>query len=169
MGIIFVSKNFEKNKDFKDLFKLPYSVKEDELFLMVDLDRCIGCGACGVACELEQSKIDESGKPRIIKAKARGVDDDRHSVCLPLTCRNCQNPCDYYDSYNFWITCPEEASLKERQLLECDLCEERTKKGLWPACATRCSMKAIYFGTLSELTRFLRERRLREVGDVFFE
>jgi hypothetical protein len=30
-------------------------------------------------------------------------------------------------------------------------------------------MKTIYFGTLYELTRFLRERRLREVGDAFLE
>jgi formate dehydrogenase iron-sulfur subunit len=169
MGIIFVSKNFEKNKDFKDLFQVPYPEKKDELFLMVDLDRCIGCGACGVACEIEHGKMDALGKPRLIKAKARGVDTEPHSICLPLTCRNCPEPCEYYDSYNFWITCPNEESLKERGLMECDLCEERTKKGLWPACATRCSLKTIYFGTLSELTKFLRERRLREVGDVFLE
>ena len=169
MAVIFVSKNFEKTKDFKDLFKVPYPVKETELFLMVDLDRCIGCGACAVACHLEHEGFGEHMKARVVKAQPREIDGDRRSICLPLTCRDCPTPCDYYDCYNFWITCPNEDSLEQRQIVECDLCETRTTRGLWPACATRCSMKAIYFGTLSDLTRVLRERRLRGVGYAFLE
>ena len=42
----------------------------------------------------------------------------------------------------------------------------RLAKGMMPACATRCSMKAIYFGYPKDVWFALNEKRLRGMGDL---
>lgn len=161
MRIIFVSNNFEKRKSAN----LAQSDSEESVML-VDVDRCISCGACQLACEIEHG--DANGIPGLfrpieIQGKDRTV--ETRIVYLPLACRHCESPCDYYSPYNFWTTCPKGKN-REKKFISCDFCIDRTREGLWPACATRCSMKTIYFGTAHDIAFTLGEKRLREMGDV---
>jgi Fe-S-cluster-containing dehydrogenase component len=161
MKILFVSKNFENTRatDFKKF-------DPEELLMVIDVDRCISCGACQLACQLEHS--DASGMPGTFRpVHIQGENDARDSrtLYLPLACRHCESPCDYYSPYNFWTTCPSGKG-KDQKIISCDFCIDRVQRGIWPACATRCSMKAIYFGHPEDIAFVLGEKRLREMGDV---
>jgi len=161
MRIIFVSNNFEKGKTAN----LAQSDSE-ELVMLVDVDRCISCGACQLACEIEHG--DANGMPgsfRPIEIQGNDKTVENPLIYLPSACRHCESPCDYYGPYNFWTTCPKGKS-REKKFISCDSCIDRTRKGMWPACATRCSMKTIYFGTAHDIAFTLGEKRLREMGDV---
>ncbi|MBU1697075.1 MAG: 4Fe-4S binding protein [Proteobacteria bacterium] len=162
MKILFSSKKFET--EMMD----PEKCDPDELVMMIDVDRCISCGSCEIACQLEHRKGAETSGPfRPIAIGFEKPENERCVVCLPLSCRHCESPCEYYSPYNFWINCPETEK-KSKKTLSCDFCIDRTKKGLWPACATRCTMKTIYFGYARYIAFVLGEKRLREMGDVCF-
>jgi len=134
----------------------PGQCDPDEFVMMVDVDRCIACGACQMACQLEHGAF----RPILV-----GTDDHGPTFILPLACRHCETPCEYHDDYNFWITCP---SSRQRWIGKtyCDTCAGRLEKGLWPACATRCTMKTIFVGRPPDIAFVLNEKRLREMGDV---
>lgn len=160
MKIIFVSKNFERKAI--DLRKCD----PEERVMMIDVDRCISCGSCELACQLEHS--DSSGNPgsfRPIWRRDKANRKNGFAFYLPLSCRHCKSPCEYYSPYNFWINCPN-ANIRQDELLSCDICADRLQEGMWPACATRCTMKTIYFGRAHDVAFTLGEKRLREMGDA---
>jgi Fe-S-cluster-containing dehydrogenase component len=158
MKVLWVSKTLKRQE--AELSELP----EDETILMVDLDRCIGCGSCHFACELEQKeKAQGDAKPKSISVVMKIATGYESSVHLPLSCRHCSSPCVYQNSSNSWVTCPEG----QRDTAEaCDFCAPRLEKGMMPACATRCSMKCIYFGYPKDVWFALNEKRLRGMGDL---
>ncbi len=159
MKVLFVSKKFEGTS--LDLS----SCAPEELVMMIDIDRCISCGSCQLACQIENGEdAAHPARCRRITGKPEKNAGNRRTVNLPLACRHCESPCDYYSQYNFWISCPSAGLREERA--DCDFCVKRTEKGLWPACATKCAMKAIYFGPAGEMLFALEEKRLREMGDV---
>lgn len=161
MKVLFASTKIEKSKTV-DLEKYD----PDEFIMLVDLDRCISCGACELACQIEHGDLQENADLiRPITLKLDGGGGDIRILNLPLSCRHCDSICEYYDPYNFWITCPKGKE-KEKKFISCDVCLERTKAGFWPACATRCSMKTIFFGFPKDIAFTLVERGLREMGSI---
>lgn len=160
MKIVFVSNKFERtNLDLS-------TCDPEEIVMIVDVDRCISCGSCELACQIEHGE--SAGRPapcRPIMIEQHNNAGNRRAVYLPLACRHCESPCDYYSQYNFWITCPS-ARIENKESVNCDFCVKRTETGLWPACATRCTMKTIYFGPAKNSLFILGEKRLREMGDV---
>jgi Fe-S-cluster-containing dehydrogenase component len=158
MKILWVSKTLKRQE--AELRELP----ENETILMVDLDRCISCGSCHFACEVEQKRgSHETVKPKAMSIVMKKTSGYESSVHLPLACRDCSSPCSYQDDANGWITCPEGP---RDAVEECDFCAHRLKKGMMPACATRCSMKCIYFGLPKDVWFALNEKRLRGMGDL---
>jgi Fe-S-cluster-containing dehydrogenase component len=160
MKILWVSKQFRRQE--VELEKLPAG----ETVLMVDFDRCIACGSCQLACRVEQradGSARPAGKPKAFRARLKDDEKSECSVHLPLSCRHCDSPCTYHDPDNFWVTCP--GGVKETART-CDACAHRLEEGLMPACATRCSMKCIYFGRAGDLVFALNEKRLRDMGEV---
>jgi Fe-S-cluster-containing dehydrogenase component len=155
MKILWVSTRFTRQEAEPDTFA------PDEPILMVDLDRCISCGSCQAACRLQQGG--GRARPKGFRTIFKERGDTRGVVRLPLSCRHCDTPCQHHDPDNFWVTCPS----KTTQAFEpCDGCAERLDQGLMPACATRCSMKCIYFGLPADIAFALAEKRLRGMGDV---
>jgi len=160
MKILTVSKNY-KNEGI-DLRKCD----PEEMIMMVDVDRCISCGACQYACQLEHGDDDGNRATCRTICIQRGNRGARF-LNLPLSCRHCDAPCEYYDEYNFWITCPSTKMPKPKPSLpSCDFCKTRLDKGLFPACATRCTMKCIYFGRAGDVSYAFGEKKLRGMGDV---
>jgi len=136
----------------------------DEDVLAVDTDRCIACGACEMACRIEHRAVGELiGETQPITVG----DGAGRMLCLPHGCRNCEAPCEDYDPYNFWSICPSQQA-KASVNTFCDTCVNRLGEGQWPACATRCTMKTIYFGKPDEIRFLFGEKRLNELGDVEF-
>jgi Fe-S-cluster-containing dehydrogenase component len=160
MKILYVSKNFTgEETDLR-------AIDPDEYVLMVDVDRCISCGSCQMACQAEHAQ--QAGSPGLARVIASGKQSAKNGFRLlnpPLSCRHCQTPCAYFNEYNFWTTCPD-SRIAGRVVELCDFCASRLDKGFMPACATRCTMKCLYFNRAADVAFTLGEKRLRGMGDV---
>lgn len=163
--------------------------------LYVELERCMACRGCEVACALEHSQaknltgaIFEEPRPAS-RVSIESVD----GAAIPLQCRHCEDaPC---------VTiCPTEAihRIGEAQpvliddercigckmcimvcpfgvitlraggkvALKCDLCIDRVKSGEEPACVAACPTGAMQFPTIEELTRRRREAAARNLKEA---
>lgn len=73
--------------------------------LVIDLDRCIGCGACEIACKLENDVPLGVYYNRVISIGPIGKFPDIQQYFLPTVCQNCREaPC--------MKVCPTGASYK---------------------------------------------------------
>jgi anaerobic selenocysteine-containing dehydrogenase/Fe-S-cluster-containing dehydrogenase component len=86
----------------KDIYP-PHEYKEHRWAMVVDLSRCIGCGACAVACYAENN-VSVVGEERVRRGHHlpwlqvvpyRDDEDPRRLGFLPLACQHCDAaPCE---------------------------------------------------------------------------
>jgi molybdopterin-containing oxidoreductase family iron-sulfur binding subunit len=93
-----LSKGFTKERDF-------YAAHAHDAYrwsMVVDLDRCIGCGACVVACYAENN-ISTVGREQVTKGREMAwlhiqryfEQDEPHVRFLPMLCQHCDEaPCE---------------------------------------------------------------------------
>lgn len=142
--------------------------------LYPDLNRCVGCKTCEIACAIEHSK----GKT-LFSALEEGVKSHMDVVFVgipvPMNCRHCIDaPCmgvcptgAIERSENGPVTidqskcigcrscavvCPFGAIRFERTASKCDQCIERLKRGMRPACVESCPVGALKFERAGELS-----------------
>ena len=155
--------------------------------MVIDLSRCIGCHACTITCKMENSVPDTCFRTWVVEAD-KGTYPSVTRVKLPRLCNQCQNaPCisvcpvkaTYRDNEGGVIkveqkkcigcryciaSCPYNArylNTAKGTAEKCDLCFDRVKGGLMPACVSTCVSHARHFGDLndpeSEVSRLIRE------------
>lgn len=134
--------------------------KRENRRVILNLDRCIGCSSCRVACaRTHQEDLN------LMQAKADDI------AAFPGHCRHCERPaCEaacpkdaivkgpdgIVRRYPFRcigclscaIACPFGAiqpSLLRNVTTKCDLCYQRLEKGQEPACVTTCVSGALTF------------------------
>lgn len=157
MHVVFVSQQFGLQQD------ALLGLDPAELVLVVDVDRCIACGACAVACRGEHAPFGELAPVRRIL----GGGNTPNVLNLPTSCRFCSTPCAADTGNNFWTVCPaDKAEGVASSAVPCDACAERLSAGLAPACVTRCCMKCLYAGRAEDVRFALEERRLRGMGET---
>ncbi len=86
----------------RDLYK-PHEHKKHRWAMTIDLQRCIGCGACAVACYAENN-IPVVGRKQVMKGRhlpwlrvvPYRLNDPPHRIAwLPMLCQHCdQAPCE---------------------------------------------------------------------------
>jgi formate dehydrogenase iron-sulfur subunit len=134
--------------------------------LYINLERCIDCRACEVACEREHA-----GRSNMFVQRFA----DRFS--LPLSCRHCEtsfctivcptgalarsedgivliSPMKCIGCRQCMLACPFGAiwfDVKDKIARKCDLCIHRLEQNLEPACVATCSAKALDFGRWDDL------------------
>lgn len=134
--------------------------------IYMDLNRCIYCRACEVACEREHGGFSHMFVQII---------EDRYAV--PMNCRHCEtSSCTLVcPSQALYRSSPEAVTINVMKCIacklctlacpfgviwpdsyskvarKCDLCIHRLEKGLEPACVATCSARALSFGELDEI------------------
>jgi Fe-S-cluster-containing dehydrogenase component len=97
----------ELRGDAPSIHRIPpaYSEADHRWGMAIDLSRCIGCGACTVACQSENN-IPVVGKEQVLRNREmhwirvdryfEGTPEDPKSVTQPLACVHCEMaPCEY--------------------------------------------------------------------------
>ncbi|OGL58616.1 MAG: hypothetical protein A3J27_14665 [Candidatus Tectomicrobia bacterium RIFCSPLOWO2_12_FULL_69_37] len=150
--------------------------------LLVDLDRCIGCHACSVACKSEM------GVPlgvwlSHVKYLEDGAYPNTTRYFLRNQCNQCSNPPCVAASGGAMIQRedgvvlikdPKSPSLKTSMIacpyhnisfdegrgefVKCTFCSHRVDRGLVPACANTCPTEALAFGDLNDPDSEIRKR-----------
>jgi anaerobic dimethyl sulfoxide reductase subunit B len=148
--------------------------------LRLDLDRCVGCMACAVAC-MDQNDLEVSGEPtawRQVFAVESGTYPEARIRYVSLACMHCADaPCleacptgaicrspatgavvvdasRCIGCHSCSIACPFGVPRfgRDGAMQKCDLCSARIEQGLEPACVRVCPNKALYYGDPNALT-----------------
>lgn len=145
------------------------------LGFLVDLNNCMGCKACEVACKGENSVPVNSWRLRVKYVDA-GVYPDVKRAFTPMRCNHCENaPCEkvcpvsalHYLPNGIvnidkdrcigcaacMMACPYGAIMMDPETNtadKCTYCAHRVEGGLEPACVVACPTEANIFGDLDE-------------------
>jgi len=141
--------------------------------LLIDIDSCVRCHACEIACRQEHELTDETASCwcHVVTVGPRRVGGKLHMDFVPVVCRHCDDPA-------CAAACPEGAIRKtdtglvlideaacngcktclyscpygcisfneaKHTVGHCDQCRDRTESGLEPACVQHCIGGALQF------------------------
>lgn len=141
-----------------------------------DLDKCTGCGACQLACAIE-NEVDLQNSWRSIYTFNEFNFPEIPQYHFSLACNHCIDPpcltyCPAFAykkdentgavvldqnkcigcKYCSWV-CPYDApkfNLKHRVMEKCTFCDHRLKEGFDPACVALCPTTALQLGKYQE-------------------
>jgi len=151
----------------------------EKKILHVDYSLCIGCETCQSVCDFLHD-----GKPNIrIYYTVSGLP-------VPINCRHCERaPCleicpvgaIYKDGDGAVIIDPKKCigclmclavcpfgvpsfDAKIKVMTKCDMCADRRKDGMNPACSEMCPAEAIFFGRPEEVEDKTRARTAEKIA-----
>jgi len=157
-----------------------------KLGFLVDLDLCMGCKGCEVACKAENEVPIGSWRLRV-KYVDEGTYPEVKRAFTPLRCNHCDNaPCEricpvgalHYLPNGIvdvdkqrcigcaacMMACPYGAIYMDPETNtadKCTYCAHRVEGGLEPACVVTCPVEANIFGDLddpeSRISRYIAE------------
>lgn len=161
--------------------------------MLIDLQRCVGCWSCTVACKQENNVPPGVFRNHLTQVGPFGEFPNVKGYFLPRMCMHCENAacvaaCPTGASYQMGnglvaihpdachlcqsciTACPHGArqmNENDARIEVCDLCLHRITAGEMPACAHHCIGKACFFGDLddpqSEIARYLATNQDRVV------
>lgn len=147
--------------------------------LMVDIDQCIGCYTCEIACKQENEMGTGPRWCRVLRVGPREIQGELLLDIFPTLCIHCDNPtCVYFCPVGAIARredgivlidkeqctgcgvcvygCPYGAILMDEEeniAGKCSLCASRIDYGLEPSCVQHCIGGALQFITEEEFVR----------------
>jgi anaerobic dimethyl sulfoxide reductase subunit B (iron-sulfur subunit) len=154
--------------------------------LRLDLDRCVGCMACAVAC-MDQNDLEVGAEPtawRQVFAVQSGAYPEARIHYVSLACMHCEdapclmacptgaisrdaatravktNPELCIGCHSCSIACPFGVPRfgRDGTMQKCDLCSTRLEQGLEPACVRVCPSRALHYGDPNALALATQRR-----------
>ncbi|MCP4294743.1 MAG: 4Fe-4S dicluster domain-containing protein [Proteobacteria bacterium] len=142
--------------------------------MAIDLDRCVGCHACVIACKAEWELEEEKSRCWVKPIGPEEINGEIGLTFYTGLCNHCDQPscidecptgATYKDSYgrvlvdkelcigcgNCVIACPYGArytSSIDNKVEKCTFCDQRVNIGLLPACVETCPTEARVFGDI---------------------
>lgn len=144
---------------------------------VVDVDRCIGCKGCQVACKMENCVALGEGRNKVCTIGPNGVYPDLELYFLLTMCQQCENPscvqacptgacCKREEDGVILMdqdrcvgcgscrrACPYQMIRSSRELRtadKCTLCAQLRAVGDTPACVRNCSGGALHYGDIND-------------------
>lgn len=162
--------------------------------LLIDVDKCVGCYACEVACKQENELILPVRWCIVTSIGPRKIQDEMHLDFVPGMCLQCDDPvCSYFCSFDAIgkredgiviineekctgcglcvYGCPYGAIyLDQAKNLagKCSLCLSHIDDGLEPPCVQHCISGALQFVTQEELAEITRGMHVAGSSRVFY-
>ncbi len=163
--------------------------RHPEWTMIVDVNRCIGCQSCVIACKAQNDTAEGNFNTRVLTAESSLPPA---YTFMPVMCNQCENaPC--------VRACPREATFRRKDGIvvtdwnrcdgsgdciaacpynarsldsthgnrsdKCDFCLDRLEQGLAPACVEACASGARVFGDaanpVGEMASYLRRQNLK--------
>lgn len=145
-----------------------------DMEFFVDMQRCIGCHACEMAC----AECETNGQLPMIHVNY--VERKKSTQTTVQVCMHCEDPAcanvcpaDAISKDGFGVVhsantsrcigcsncvlaCPFGVPIKEEpyeMMMKCNMCYDRTSAGKKPMCATVCPSGALYYGTREEMRK----------------
>jgi len=167
-----------------------------EKILLIDLDNCIRCYSCEIACRQEHNLTYETMSKwcRVITIEPRWIENELHMDFIPIFCFHCDEPiCSYF--------CPVNAIHKRKDGIviiderictgcklcingcpygaifineikgtagKCDFCISRIEYGIEPTCVQHCIGGALQFLDQNELSKITSGEHLLKMGLVYY-
>jgi len=156
------------------MIMLNWVLKMYQFVLYPDIDLCLGCKTCEIACAIEHSKRKDLFSAVLQRIKPH-MDVVYVGVPVPMNCRHCDGaPClevcpteaisrddgpviidasRCIGCRNCVVVCLYGAIRFEKVAYKCDQCNERLANGLMPACVEACPVGALKFERVEEITK----------------
>jgi anaerobic dimethyl sulfoxide reductase subunit B len=150
-----------------------------EKTIYLDIERCVGCGACAVACMDQNDILPERGQLpfRRIYQVEEGNYPNASIRYVSVACLHCEDsPCVIgcptgaitrdkntkavvvnkslcIGCHSCALACPFGVPRydQEDKMQKCDLCTERVEAGLQPACVKVCPFQALRFEPINQI------------------
>lgn len=162
--------------------------------MLIDIDKCIGCYACEIACKQENELPLPSRWCIVTPIGPRKIQDEMHLDFVPNMCLQCDDPvCAYFCSFGA-ITKREDGIviIKEEKCTgceacvngcpygaiypdhgknivgKCSLCAARIDDGLEPSCVQHCVSGALQFVNQEELTEIIQDTHAVRIGKLCY-
>jgi Fe-S-cluster-containing dehydrogenase component len=162
--------------------------------LLIDIDRCIRCFACEVACKQENDLPPGPRAASVVTIEPRTINGELTMDFVFTTCLQCDDPL-------CRAVCPHGAILKRKDGIvlvddntckgcsycvyacpfgaiqinqekriawKCSLCTDRLEHGLMPSCVQHCSGGSLQYVTPRELEKATEGRHKVYVGKVCY-
>ena len=157
--------------------------------MIIDLNRCLGCQSCVIACKSYTQTAPEKFNTHLITEERES--SPPRIVFTPVQCNQCDNPpcipaCPFDATFKLangivaidWAkcrscgscieACPYGARFSdqnfENKTDKCDFCNDRLQQGIDPACVEACSAGARIFGDMNapkgEFATYLQNKKL---------
>ncbi len=137
-------------------YRSPFSKKKKKrLGMLMDLDKCIGCNACTVACKSENGVALGGFRTRVLEQES-GEYPETKRFFLPVMCNHCDDaPC--------IKACPNEAIIKqENGIVDID----KDKCQGFQICVSACPYGALYMNPDNNPDEFAKDYPARAIGKV---